>query len=130
MFLPGIFPFVYTIYENKKNDDSISFKLTKKFQFTSKSVNVIESIIENNSIEMKYFKRTMEIFEKFRFFKKWDALIPIIWENDSDINVLIFLAESYANGTAYNLEISYDKNSGTINNTSYGFSKVMKKVKN
>ena len=129
-FLPGIFPFVYSIYENKSNENHISFKLTKKFQFSSKSVEVIESKIKNNSIEMKFFERTKKLFEKFRFFKKWEAVIPIIWENDSNINVLIFLAESYANGTAYNLEISYDKNSGTINKTSYGFSKVMIKAKN
>ena len=129
-FLPGIFPFVYSIYENKHDENFISFKLTKKFQFTSKKVEVIESKIKRNSLEMKFFEKTMEIFKEFRFFKKWEALIPIIKEDDSMINVVVFLAESYANGTAYNLKISYNKNTGKINNSSYGFNKVIFKAKN
>jgi len=129
-FIPGIFPFVYSIYEKKSEENFISFKLTKKFQFTSKKVEVIESRIERNSIEMKYFEKTMDIFQDFRFFKKWTAIIPIFWEDDSKFTVVTFLAESFAKGTAFKLLISYDKKTGNITDEYVGFNNVFNKAKN
>ena len=41
--IPGILPFSYFVYENHNSESTISFKLSKKSIFSSKTVQIIES---------------------------------------------------------------------------------------
>ena len=43
--IPGILPFSYFVYENHKSESKISFKLSKKSIFSSKTVQIIENEI-------------------------------------------------------------------------------------
>ncbi len=113
-FIPGIFPFVYTIYEHHSTEISESFKVTRKFQFQSKRVKLIETEIKNGSKEMIFYEKAKNLVKKYRFFKKWEAIIPIIQENDVNIIVVLFLAESLAHGTAYFLKVAFNKKNSNI----------------
>ena len=127
MMIPGILPFVYFIYENHNSETKISFKLTKKFQFLSKTIKIIETNIESDSDEMEFFMKAKSLAKKYLFFSKWEAVIPIIWKNEKEIIVLLFLAESFASGSAYSLEISFDRKSKEVIYESDGFGYVIRK---
>ena len=107
-YIPGILPFTYLIYENKKSEEIISFKLIKKFQFRSKNSNLIESEINLFSNEMKLFERAILLSKKYPFFSKWEFVIPVIKKDEKNINVILFLAESFTSGRAYSLKIEFN----------------------
>lgn len=120
-YIPGFLPFVYTIYENQNSEEKQIFKLTKRYQFTSKTIELIHSEIKNDSKEIDYYQKARALSNEYIFFSKWEAIIPIIWEEDAKIKVILFLAEGYAYGRAYSLRITYDKKTGVIIEKSEGF---------
>jgi len=107
-FIPGILPFTYLVYENKKSEENVSFKLIKKCQFRSKNSNLIESEINLFSNEMKLFERAILSSKKYPFFSKWEFIIPIINNDEKNIIVILFLAESFTSGHVYSLKIVFD----------------------
>lgn len=129
-YIPGIFPFVYLIYENESTEYSKLFKLTKKFQFRSKNIKLIETEIKYGSREMIFYNEAKQIFKKYRFFNKWKAIIPVIREDDINVVVLLFLAESLAHGTAYFLKVAFNKINGNIDYVYDEFNTVLNKKKN
>jgi membrane-bound metal-dependent hydrolase YbcI (DUF457 family) len=120
-FIPGIFPFVYFIYENHNSEAKTSFTLSKKYQFLPKYLKLIETEIENGSKQMEYFIKAKNLSKNYMFFSKWEAIIPKILENNKYVVVFLFLAESYANGRAYTLEVVFDNNSEELVYISDGF---------
>lgn len=124
-YIPGIFPFVYTIYQKVSSENDITFKLTKKFQFRSKKINIFEAKIQNNTKEMQLYESAKTVFKNYRFFSKWSAIIPIFKEIGDNIILILFLAESYAKGTAYSLKIVFNKKTDTIDYISDGFNMVL-----
>lgn len=126
-YIPGILPFVYFIYENHNSETKLSFKLTKKYQIISKTLKIIETEIVINSEEMEFYNKAKSLSEKYIFFWKWDAIIPMICKNDKEITVLLFLAESFASGHAYSLEVVFDRNSKEVIHESDGFGNVITK---
>ncbi len=122
-YIPGFLPFVYTIYENQNSEEKQIFKLTKKYQFTSKTIELIHSEIKNDSKEIDYYQKARALSNEYIFFSKWEAIIPIIWEEENNkvIKVRLFLAEGYAYGRAYSLRITFDKKTGVIIEKSEGF---------
>ena len=109
VFIPGNLPFIYFIYETFTFDNHIVFRLTKKFQFVSKSNIIIENAIKTQSEEMFYFEKTKQISKEYRYFLKMDTIFPIIQFNKDTIEVTLFLAQSYFNGYAYFIRIIFNK---------------------
>lgn len=107
-YIPGIFPFTYMVYENKKLEEILSFKLIKKFQFRSKHSKLIESEIKLFSNEMKLFEKAVLLSKKYSFFSKWEFIIPIIKKDEKNIIVILLLAESVISGHMYSLKIVFD----------------------
>ncbi len=107
-YIPGIFPFTYLVYENKKSEEIFSFKLIKKFQFRSKNSKLIESEIKLFSNEMKLFEKAVLLSKKYSFFSKWEFIIPIIKKDEKNIIVILLLAESVISGHMYSLKIVFD----------------------
>lgn len=107
-YIPGIFPFTYMVYENKKLEEILSFKLIKKFQFRSKNSKLIESEIKLFSNEMKLFEKAVLLSKKYSFFSKWEFIIPIIKKDEKNIIVILLLAESVISGHMYSLKIVFD----------------------
>ncbi|MHA1191567.1 MAG: metal-dependent hydrolase [Promethearchaeota archaeon] len=107
-YIPGILPFTYLVYENKKSEEIISFKLIKKFQFRSKNSKLIESEIKLLSNEMKLVEKAVLLSKKYSFFSKWEFIIPIIKKDEKNIIVILFLAESFTSGHVYSLKIVFD----------------------
>ena len=120
-YIPGILPFVYYIYRSQNSEAKLSFSLFKKYQFLSKSMKLIETEIESGSKEMEYFDKAKILSENYMFFSKWEAIIPKILEDNKFIVVLLFLAESYANGRAYTLKVVFNKITKELVNIADGF---------
>ena len=120
-YIPGILPFTYLVYENKKSEEIISFKLIKKFQFRLKNSNLIESEIKLHSNEMKLFEKAVLLSKKYAFFSKWKFIIPIIKKDEKNINVILFLAESFTSGHVYSLKIVFDSVKNKLVNEVEGF---------
>ena len=128
--IPGILPYSYSIYENHNTESKISFKLSKKSIFSSKTVKIIDSEINRNSEEMEFYERARTLSEDYLFFSKWEAVIPIFRHNEYWITVILFLAEAYASGSAYSFEAVFDKSSKKLIHKSDGFGAVIKNQKN
>ncbi len=129
-YVPGIIPFMYYIYENHNSETKLYFKLSKKYLFSSKTTKIIETEIDQGSEDMDFYKRAMSISENYLFFSKWEAVVPIIWNEDYWITVLLFLAEAYASGSAYSLEVVFDRKSKKVIHKSDGFGYIKKLDKN
>ena len=127
--IPGILPFSYFIYENHNSESKISFKLSKKSIFSSKTVQIIENEISRNSEEMEFYERARTLSEDYLFFSKWESIIPIFRPNEYWITVVLFLAEAYASGSAYSFEAVFDKRSKKLIHKSDGFGSVLDKQK-
>ncbi len=110
LFIPGILPFSYLIYEKNESNDQITYTLVKKSVFSSKRVDEIKKTYNLNSEEMEFYNKSLEYRKEFRFFYKWEALIPLFQKNDEYINVVLILAEGYAHGRCYSLSILYNRN--------------------
>lgn len=120
-YIPGILPFTYLIYENKKSEEILSFKLIKKFQFRPKNYNLIESEIKLFSDEMKFCERAILLSKKYPFFSKWEYIIPVIKKNEKSIIWVLFLAESFTSGHMYSLKIEFDLVTNNLINEIEGF---------
>jgi membrane-bound metal-dependent hydrolase YbcI (DUF457 family) len=114
IFIPGILPLFYTIYENDKSEKEIIHRLVKRRLFSSQKKVLIEKIYNLNSEELEYFKMAKEISKDYRFFYKWEALIPFFRKNDERFNVILVLAEGYTNGTSYSLSVIFDRKSKKV----------------
>jgi len=125
-YIPGIIPPIYYIYENHESE-TLSFKLSKKYQFIPKIYTIIETVIEKDSEEMEYYLKAKSLAEGYLFFSKWEGVIPIFQKNENFIVVLLFLAEGYASGSTYCLEIAFDKKSGNVITKSDGFGRIIAK---
>ncbi|MFX1256871.1 MAG: metal-dependent hydrolase [Promethearchaeota archaeon] len=121
IMIPGILPFVYLIYENNSSDTKLSFKLLKKFQLISKTVKIIETEIKTDSEEMDFYNKAKSLSKKYPFFFKWEAIIPIILKDEKLITVVLFLAESFAFGSAHSLRVVFNKKSKEAVYESNGF---------
>lgn len=113
-FIPGLLPFVYFTYHRNKKSGSSIYKLKKKIQFIKKSRTVYSNEILDNSKNVEYLAKTMDLSKAFRFFSKWDGIMPYIVENSNQITVYLALAESYHHKNAYYVRASFDKNTGKI----------------
>jgi hypothetical protein len=124
-YIPGILPFVYNIYENHNSEARLTFTLSKKYQFLPKTMKLIETEILIGSAEMEYYDKAKILSKNYMFFSKWEAIIPKIRENNRFVVVLLFLAESYANGRAYTLEVVFDRNSKELVHIADGFGRYL-----
>lgn len=50
-----------------------------------------------------------ECAHKYRFFKKWEGIIPFIWDSNGHVHVLIALAESLSNKHGYSCKVRFDR---------------------
>jgi hypothetical protein len=122
-------PLVYMIYETHESDEKISFKLTKKRQIFKKSLTIIETEIKKESREMKLYERAKQLSKSFRFFVKWEGIIPIIEEKEEFIIIKIFMAESFASRTAYIVNVTFDKKSEDLIYKVDGFGRIFEEKK-
>ncbi|MFX0070910.1 MAG: metal-dependent hydrolase [Candidatus Hermodarchaeota archaeon] len=123
-YIPGFFPFSYFIYENNTNETTSTFTLFKKIQFLPRTKKIIETEIRAESEEIEYFMRAKTLSKNYPFFSKWENIIPIITKNDTKIFLILFLAESFASGNAYSLQVVFNRRSKEIEYYSDGFGKI------
>ncbi len=121
LYIPGILPYIYIIYENHKTNNKINYKLIKKRLFGSRSIDIIEKSYSFNSVEMEFIDKTLEYSKKFRFFYKWNAVIPLFKIDGDFINVILVLAESYSRRRSYRFTIIFNKNTKEIIKREEGF---------
>ncbi len=113
-FIPGLIPFIYNIYEVQDIEDYVSFKLTKKKHLSSQNHVVMEIMIKKGTREMELYNKARLIGLEYRFFSKWEYIIPIIKEEEEIITIMLCLAESMANNRGYMVYVKLNKNTGEV----------------
>lgn len=125
-YVPGILPLFYFIYEKGINKQDITFKLNKEFAFSSKKKEILNHNILKESENMLYYEIAENVSQEYRFFHKWNSIIPFFQKNDNLINVVLILAESYSRKSSYFLSIVFDKDSKQIKSKKEGFGSFKK----
>ncbi len=121
-FIPGSLPQFYFVYEKSENENKfLTFKLYKHTILLRSKKFVLEYSIEKNSLEEEFFEKTKSLSSKYRFFRKWSSIVPIVKTNEIFISVLLLLAESYGKDSVYFLKVIYEKKTGKIISESNGF---------
>jgi membrane-bound metal-dependent hydrolase YbcI (DUF457 family) len=125
-YIPGIFPLFYFIYEKSVNQEGITIQLTKKFAFSSKQKGIINHHIMKNSENMVFFELAENISQEYRFFHKWNSIIPFFQNEDNLIHVVLILAESYFHSSSYFFSIIFEKDSYLVKYREEGFGSFKK----
>ncbi len=120
-YIPGFIPFFYLIYTKNSSEESIQFNLDKKFTFSLKKKVLINQSFLKNSNEFAYIEQVIKISNEYRFFHKWNSMIPFIRENKRNINVVLILTESYSRTRSYFLSVVIDKETKQILSREDGF---------
>ena len=127
-YIPGFIPFFYLIYTKNSSEETIEFNLTKKFAFSLKKKVLLNQSFLKNTDRMTYIEQAIKFSQEFRFFHKWNSIIPFISENEQNINVVLILAESYSRMSSYLLSVVFDKKTEQVisKNESFGHFKKWK----
>lgn len=107
-YIPGILPFVYYIYTNKEENNSMEYNIIKKTQFREEEKPLISSNITLDSEEWKLFQKAKELSKNFLFFLKWDAIVPVVRNNIHETSIKLILGEGLTNNRSYVIEIVLD----------------------
>ncbi|MBY8989192.1 MAG: metal-dependent hydrolase [Candidatus Lokiarchaeota archaeon] len=120
-YLPNFIPFFYFIYENESTIDKVNFTISKSSLFTLRKKKLLTNTIVKNSSNMKLFDRAKELSKDFRFFHKWDYIIPFFQENRDKINTILILCEALSRKNAYYISVVFDKKSNIVISKEEGF---------
>ena len=114
LFIPEINPIFYMIYTFKESEEVIDYRLIKKRILSSKSKELIHKSYNVDSIEIEFFQKAIEYSKSYRFFYKWNAIIPLFKYENGCIKVKIILAEAFSRKRSYTITIIFDKNTKEI----------------
>lgn len=106
-YLPGNNPFNYLIYTKRENEKEITYRLDIN-RFRIGITNKFDIKIKKGSIEWNFLTKALEISKKYRFFSKWQAMIPLINIKGDTISVLTLLAEPFSGNRAYFVKTSFE----------------------
>ncbi|MFW9970522.1 MAG: metal-dependent hydrolase [Candidatus Odinarchaeota archaeon] len=130
-YIPGLLPYYYFIYEKNSTIESTTFNLSKQFVFSSKKQNLINQTILNLSDDFPFFKLAKQISEEYRFYHKWNYIIPFIFKNQDSVNVVLILAESFSQSvrhksikrerSSYYISIIFNKSTKQLISKTEGF---------
>ncbi|MFW9876113.1 MAG: metal-dependent hydrolase [Candidatus Thorarchaeota archaeon] len=120
-YIPGFIPFFYLIYSRNSSKVNIKFKLDKRFAFSMKQKEILDQIFLKNTNEITYIEEAIKISKNYRFFHKWDSIIPFIRENEQRVHVILILAESYSKMRSYFLSLVIHKEKKQIVSIKDGF---------
>lgn len=120
-YIPDFIPFFYFIYENDSTIDKLNFKVSKSSIFTRRKKTILTNSIEKNSTYMKIYDRAKEMSQEFRFFHKWDYIIPLFREKPDKINIILILCEALSRKNSYFISIIIDKKSNLVISKEEGF---------
>ncbi len=120
-YIPDFVPFFYFIYENDSSADTLNFKLSKRSIFSLRRKTILRKSIVKNSDEMKFYKIAKELSQEYRFFHKWNFIIPFFRENPDKVNVILILCEALSRKTSHFLSVIIDKKSNLVISKEEGF---------
>ena len=120
-YIPGFIPFFYLIYTRNSSEKSIQYTLNRKFTFSLKQKPLLNQKFSKDTEEMTYIEQAMKISQDYRFFHKWNSIIPFVRENKQRVNVVLILAESYSKNRSYFLSVVIHKETKQILSTEDGF---------
>ena len=120
-YIPGFTPFSYLIYTRISSEESKQFKLNKKFTFSLRQRPLLNQNFSNEKDEITYIEQVIKISQEYRFFHKWNSIIPFIQENKQNIKVILILAESYSKMRSYFLSVVIDKETKQVISKEDGF---------
>ena len=120
-YIPGFTPFSCLIYTKISIENNIEFNLDKKSTFSSKKTPLLNQKFSREKDEITYIEQAMKISQEYRFFHKWNSIIPFIRENKQNIKVVLILAESYSKMRSYFLSVVFHKETKQILSKEDGF---------
>lgn len=120
-YIPGFIPFLYLIYTKNSLEESINYMLNKKFAFSLNKKTLLNQSFLKVTDQMGYIEQAIKVSREYRFFHKWNSIIPFIRENEKRVNVVLVLAESYSRMRSYFLSVVIDKNTKQILTKEDGF---------
>ena len=120
-YIPGFTPFSYLVYSRISSEESKQFNLKKKFTFSLKQKPLLHQNFSNEKGEITYIEQAMQISQEFRFFHKWNSIIPFFQENKQKVKVVLILAESYSKMRSYFLSVVIHKETKQILSKEDGF---------
>ncbi len=106
-YLPGVFPFFYTIYKYDRKDNILDMVLEKKFLFTKRSV-FYKKTLTMNSTEMELFEKALSICNSDYYFAKW-TLLPAMINTEENISVRFYFLEPMMRKRAVYVQYNFDK---------------------
>jgi len=119
-YIPGFIPFFYLIYTYNSSEENIKFNLDKKFVFSLKKKLLNQRFLKNSD-QMMQIEQAIKISQEYRFFHKWNSIIPFIRESEQKVNIVLVLAESYSRMRSYFLSVVIDKETKQIISKEDGF---------
>ena len=120
-YIPNFIPGFYFIYENDSTIDKLNFTVSKSSIFKLRKKTIFTNSVAKNSSYMKYYDIAKELGQEFRFFHKWDFIIPFFRETTDKINVILILCEALSSKNSYFLSVIIDKKSKKVISKEEGF---------
>ncbi|MFX1498225.1 MAG: metal-dependent hydrolase [Promethearchaeota archaeon] len=121
LYIPGVIPFTYLIYEKINTENSDTFRLKKKIQFMKKNHIIFESKLLKTPEDLKFYDKAIDLAKDYVFFTKWVAIIPVIKKSNDQCTVILILAESYFRKSVYGLKVIFNRRSELVEQISEGF---------
>jgi hypothetical protein len=112
-YLPGKRPFNFLIYTKRENSEEIVYRLDLN-HLKNGLENIFNINIKKNSIELRFLIEALKIAKKYRFFSKWQAMIPLIKIKGDLISILMLLGEPYFKNRAYFVKTTFDMKTGSL----------------
>lgn len=120
-FIPDLLPGAYGIYSVKEDEAFQYFTLDHHSLWIPSKLPRFHEIISKHTVEHEIYLQAVKNAKKFRFFRKWKAIIPILLKNSTHYTVILALGESLSAKYAYFYKGNYDVSTKNVSDEGDGF---------
>lgn len=115
-YIPGLIPFTYSLYKRKEVDHHLLFEHIFYSRLVPNHIPSYKIKLELHSENYHYYQQAYQCSRKYRFFKKWDGIIPFIWQEKAlnQIHVVLILGESFMHMRGYSCHVIFNSLTGEI----------------
>lgn len=121
-YFPGVFPFYFVIFEHEFTHNGISLCIEKKSHFSkSKVIYKNQSVL--NSEEMVFFKKGIEMCNKYYYYAKW-TILPIFFRNNGIFSIRFFFLETMVHKRTNYIQFDFDTFTQDVVNFNRGYGRI------
>ncbi len=122
MYLPGILPIYYLIYESAISENSVHVTLTKKNIF-GRSWDVFSFDAKLTPAEFLLYQQALDLCNRDYYRNKWTKL-PVITCENNHLTVRFYFVETAMNGRTMSLRYDYDYEGGKFEETEQNYGRI------